>query len=115
MSWQTLWLIAENGNGKEQPAPFGGLGFLVPMLIIMALFFLFFILPQRRREKQMREQLAALKKNDRVITHGGIIGVVSHIDEADQEVILRVEEGKIRILKTAIARILSAEESQEAK
>jgi preprotein translocase subunit YajC len=88
----------------------------LPMFALIAvLFWLLLIRPQRNRERQQREQLNKnLKKNDRVVTNAGIIGTVANIK--DDEVTLKLEEGRVRILKSTIARILSAEEpSKEAK
>jgi preprotein translocase subunit YajC len=45
-----------------------------------------------------------------VLTSGGIIGVISYINEKDNEVTLRLEEGKVKVLKTAIVQILQASE-----
>lgn len=49
---------------------------------------------------------ASLKKNDKVLTSGGIIGVISFINEKDNEVTLRLEEGKVKVLRTAIIQVL---------
>ena len=77
---------------------------LISLVVIFVVFFavLYFLLirPQRRREREHRALLSALKRGDRVMTAGGIIGTIEDIDE--NEVILAVEEGKLRIAKSSI-------------
>jgi preprotein translocase subunit YajC len=100
-------LLAQNDTNKEGPNP---LLSLAPFIIIFVLFYVLLILPAQRREKKQRQAiLAALKKGDKVLTHSGIIGVVANIK--DEEVMLRLEEGKMRVLKSTIGRILGPEET----
>jgi len=115
-----LFLLAEadKAAGKGEPAnlwealvqsPLA----MLPLMLVLMYFLLF--RPQRARERQQREALNnSLKKNDRVLTNAGIIGTVANIK--DDEVTLKLEEGRVRILKSTIARILTAEEpGKEAK
>jgi len=77
------------------------------VLVFVAAWFLL-IRPARVRDRQQRDMLNNnLKKNDRVITNSGIIGTVANIK--DEEVMLKLEEGRMRILKSTIARILGDE------
>jgi preprotein translocase subunit YajC len=89
---------------------------IIPFMLIGLLFLYFMmILPERRRRKEMQAMLSALKKNDKVLTIGGMIGVVATIHEKEQEITLRVEEGKIRIQRGSIARVLTAEAKPAAE
>jgi preprotein translocase subunit YajC len=82
--------------------------FVVAMFIIMG----------RSSAKQRREQqslLAKVKKNDKVITSAGIIGVVVAVKENEDEVTLRVDDAsnsRIRVLKSTIVRVTSEEQQQ---
>lgn len=110
MELPLVWAQGENAGQ-------GGLGPL-PMLIIMvvaAVFFLF--LPMRRQHKQHQQMLAGLKRNDRVVTSGGIVGVVVDIrdrkegENRDDELVLRVDEQsntRIRVLKSSVVRVFPA-------
>src|SRR3954470_14696871 len=102
---------AQDGAGKAADGAGRGPGLfdnpLLPMIIIFGLFFFLIILPAQRREKKQREEtLTKLKKNDEVVTNGGIIGIVHTIKEGD-EVVLKSDETRIRVLKSSIARILT--------
>ena len=111
-----LILLAQDGATKaagdgagRSPSIFDA-GPIVPMIIIFGLFFFLIILPAQRREKKQREEMATkLKKNDEVVTNGGIIGVVHSIKEGADEVVLKSDETRIRVLKSSIARILTKE------
>ncbi|MDI6703218.1 MAG: preprotein translocase subunit YajC [bacterium] len=60
----------------------------VPIILIFLVFFFLVSLPQRKERKARREMLANLKKNDKVITSGGIHGVIMEVKE--ETVILRI-------------------------
>jgi preprotein translocase subunit YajC len=93
------------------PNPLTG---MVPILIVFALFFFLIVLPGNRRERKQREQLLAnLKKNDEVVTNSGIIGIVTSIREGADEVTLKSDETRIRVLRSSIARIVNKEAPKE--
>ena len=67
-------------------------------------FYFFIIRPQSKRQKEIQDKVNALKKGDKVITTGGIIGTVASIEDA--EVLLEVDKDvKIRLMKTAIGDV----------
>ena len=55
--------------------------------------------------------MSALKVKDKVLTIGGIIGVISNISDKEDEITIRLEEGRMRITKGSIARVLKVDES----
>jgi preprotein translocase subunit YajC len=73
---------------------------VVILVVFFAVFYFLLIRPQRRREREHRALLSSLKRGDRVVTAGGIIGTIEDIDQ--NEVVLAVEEGKLRIAKSSI-------------
>jgi preprotein translocase subunit YajC len=93
--------------------PYAFLRFLAPMAVVMVLFYMMMIRPQKRKEQELRDQVNAIKENDRVVTIGGIYGVVTNVQRDAQRVTVRVDEStgtKLRFNMTAIARVLTAEE-----
>ena len=79
----------------------------------MMLFYMMMVRPQKRKEQDLRDQVNAIKENDRVITIGGIYGVVTNVQRDAQRVTVRVDEStgtKLRLNMTAIARVVTAEE-----
>jgi preprotein translocase subunit YajC len=83
---------------------------LMPIILMFAALYFIVILPAQRRERKQRESLlSALKKNDEVVTAGGIIGVVHAIKDND-EIVLKVDDNaKLRVLKSSIVRIVPKE------
>lgn len=93
-----LFLLADpNAQG-------GGFESLFFLAAIFVVFYFFIIRPQSKRQKEIQDKVTALKKGDKVITTGGIIGIVTSIE--DTEVLLEVDKDvKIRLMKTAIGDV----------
>jgi preprotein translocase subunit YajC len=95
------------GGGGTGGAGTGSSGFLslIPMYIILAAIFYFLLIrPQRRKQKEHTQMLSNIKKNDEVVTIGGIYGTVVNVKE--QSVVLRVDDNvKIEFQKSAIAAV----------
>src|SRR5579859_1904883 len=108
-------LLAEGEGGS----PLGG---SLPMLLmIMAAGFFILVLPMRRQQKQQQQLLSNLKVKDKVVTSGGIIGVIFSIPEKkddevkEDEIILKVDDNagtRIRVLKSSIVRVYPATAGQ---
>jgi preprotein translocase subunit YajC len=94
------------------PAAPGGLELLfsyLPMVIIVAVAWMLLYRPERERMRRQQELLAALKKNDRVVTTSGIYGTVANVDRDADRVLLRVDEAgnvKIAVTLSSISRVL---------
>ena len=113
-----LMLLAEGpGGAAGGGGGFGGLGSMLPALIFsIFLFYLLLIRPQRRQEQQRKQMLADIKKNDHVVTVGGIYGVVTNIKTEADEVTLRVDEAtntKISFTLSSIVRVVRDEPKEE--
>jgi preprotein translocase subunit YajC len=110
---QLLADAAANGN-PNQPTGSGLLS-LAPLVIIFILFYFFMIrAPMKRQEQERKNLYSSLKKNDKVVTSGGIIGIVASIKENEDEVTLKVDESsnvRLRVLKSSIQRVLSGDET----
>jgi preprotein translocase subunit YajC len=76
---------------------------LAPMILIFGIFYFFIIRPQQKRQKDLAKMVEALKKGDKVVTAGGIIGVITGI-QADYVVIKTGDSDttKMEVLKSAI-------------
>jgi preprotein translocase subunit YajC len=97
----------------------GGPASLIPMLAMGAFMFYFMIFrPQQQQEKKRKQMIDALKKNDRVLTTGGIYATVISVDSAQDKVVLKVDDDKgikIAFTKSSVARVLeqAGEKSSE--
>jgi len=83
----------------------------VPLILIFVVFYFLLIRPQQKKAKEHRNYLANLKKGDRVITGGGIHGVVTGLTDA--VVTLEIAENvRIKILRAAISGSATEVEKQ---
>ena len=82
----------------------GGLMQLLPIFLIIAVFYFLLIRPQQRRQKQLQETIASLKTGDRVITNGGVIGVITMVRESTF-LIRSADKTILEVARTAIADI----------
>ena len=112
----TLAVLFAEGEGGGGGAGGGGgsnLNFMLPMIAIFAAFWYFILYsPMKRERARQAALLAAIKKNDRVLTSSGIYGVVTNVSKESNEVTLRIDEAtstKIRVTLTSIAQVLGDE------
>ena len=98
----------------------GGEVFPLPTILmfgsIFVLFYFLMIRPQRREQARRLAMLAEVKKNDRVVTAGGIYGVVTNVHREADEVTIKVDEAtntKLRVTLSSIARVVGDEPSDE--
>jgi preprotein translocase subunit YajC len=95
----------------------GGLMTILPFGLIILIFYFFIIRPQNKKQKETQKMISAVKKGDKVITIGGIHGLVSSTDE--QTVVVKVDDDtKIKFNRSAIGSVVqttSADEEKEEK
>lgn len=91
--------------GAQQAAgPAGLAGSFIPLLLVIVIFYFFLIRPQNKKQKETQRMLSALKKGDKVITIGGIHGVISSVKE--NTVIVKVDDDcKIEFNRSAISSV----------
>jgi preprotein translocase subunit YajC len=114
-----LTLFAEDapaGGGDAGPAAF--LPSLIPFLAIFVIFYFLLLRPQKKEQSRRRDMLAAIQKNDRVVTIGGIYGVVTNVNRDADEVTVRVDETtntKLKMTLSSISQVLGGESSDNSK
>ncbi len=110
-----LILFAQEKGGDAVPRAPGFFDTPLPLFLALAILFLFVVVfPQRKAERRQREELITrLKNNDEVITSSGIIGIVTSIKEGADEVTLKSDETRLRVLKSSIVRIVSKDTPKE--
>ena len=102
-SISTLAILAQS--------PGGGSTMWIGLILMLVVFYGIMLSGSRREKKKRAEMLSAVKKNDRVMTIGGIIGSVVSVNDA--EVTLKVDESanvKITFIRSAIQRVLRDDE-----
>lgn len=78
---------------------------IIPYIIIFAIFYFILLKPQKDKQKQQKEMINQLKKNDRVVTAGGIHGTIATVKE--KTVMVRVDDNvKIEMDKESISTVI---------
>ncbi len=92
---------AATGGGLESLQSF------LPLVLIFVVFYFLLIRPQQKRQKEHREMINALRRGDRVVTAGGIIGTVAKV-VSDTEVSVEIAEGvRVRVVRSSITEVPS--------
>ncbi len=84
---------------------------LLMMFPILLVVYVLLILPQQQQEKKRRLMLEKLRKNDKVLTTGGLYATVMSIDNANDKVVLRVDDErnvKLAFTRASVARVLES-------
>lgn len=87
---------------------------LLPIVAIGFLFFFLIVRPEKKKQAAVASMQSDLKKNDRVVTAGGVFGVVVNVQQGSNEITLRVDENnntRIHILRSSVSRVVSDEKS----
>jgi preprotein translocase subunit YajC len=110
-------LLAQAPLPQAEEVASPGIGsMLAPLIAIMVFFYFLILRPQKNKEQALRNLVANLKEKDRVVTIGGIHGVVTNVQRDRDEVTIRVDETtgtKIRVNTSAVARVVTEETKTE--
>jgi preprotein translocase, YajC subunit len=94
------------------PPPSPGLeSMLVPMICIGVIFYFLIIRPQSKRQKELAAMVSALKTGDKVVTSGGIHGIIANVKEGNTLILKIADNVKIEVDKSAIATISKSSET----
>jgi preprotein translocase subunit YajC len=88
-------------------APSGASFFIqtIPLVLVFVIFWLLLIRPQQKRMKQHQAEIAAVKKGDRVVTGGGLIGKVTRVGDTEVEVEL-AQNIRVQALKSTLSQVV---------
>ena len=91
-----------------------GIGQFIPLILIFVIFYFFLIRPQQKKAKDHKLMVNNLKRGDKVVTSGGIVGTVERIMENDKAEIEISENVKVEIVKsTGIQGLLNTPEPKK--
>jgi len=88
----------------------------VPLILIFIVFYFLIIRPQNKKMKDHQAMLAGLKIGDKVITSGGIIGVVKEIDDKENTLEIEISQDvSVKVLRAFVTDLAKKEEKIELK
>lgn len=83
---------------------------MLPIVLIVVVMYFLMLRPQQQKAKALREMLAALRRGDRVVTGGGIIGTITKVVN-DDEVLVEIADGvRVRVARSTITSVLAKTE-----
>ncbi len=86
----------------------------LPLILIFVVFYFLLIRPQQKKMKQHRDMLSAIRRGDRIVTGGGIVGTVSKVID-DSEILVEIAEGvRVRVHKPLVSAVLAKTEAVAA-
>ena len=93
----------------------GDLTSLLPFVLIFVVFYFFLIRPQQKRAREHREMVSQLRRGDKVITSGGLVGTVTKsVDDQETVEVEIAKDVKVNIMRTMIADKRSKDEKKNA-
>jgi len=87
----------------------------LPLVLIFVVFYFLLIRPQQKKQKDHRTMLDALRRGDRVVTGGGILGTVSKVVSNDEVEVDIASNVRVRILRSTITSVLAKPDPAAAR
>ncbi|EDP66301.1 preprotein translocase, YajC subunit [alpha proteobacterium BAL199] len=79
---------------------------LAPLVLIFAVFYFLLIRPQQKKAKEHREMLGNVRRNDKIVTNGGLVGTVIKVSEGDDLLTVEIASGvKVQVVRSMIADV----------
>ena len=91
-------------------------GQFLPLLLIFAVFYFLLIRPQQKHQNELKKQLGALKRGDKVITSGGIIGTVARVQDDAQEIEIDIAPNvRVSVVRATITAVVAPKAANDSK
>ena len=103
-------VYAMMGGAPGSEAPASPLVLLWPWVMIFGIFYLLIFRPQRLKQKQLEKMISQLEKGDKVVTSGGLLGIVVGLKE--KIVVIKIADNvKVEVLRSSITNVERKESS----
>lgn len=104
-----MFIDAANAQSFGSIAGFDFMSIL-PLVLIFVVFYFFLIRPQQKKAQQQRDMLLSLRRGDRIVTNGGLIGIITKV-VSDQELQVEIADNvRVRVARSMISDLLSKTE-----
>ena len=91
-----------------------GIGQFIPLILIFVIFYYFLIRPQQKKAKEHKLMVENLKRGDKVVTSGGIIGSIERIIDNDRAEVIIGDDTKVEIVRsTGVHGLLKSQETKK--
>ncbi|SFZ92875.1 preprotein translocase subunit YajC [Flaviramulus basaltis] len=86
----------------------GGIGSLLPFVLMFVVVYFFMIAPQMKKAKKEKKFAAELKRGDKVVTKSGLHGKIADLNDKDNSCIIETMSGKLKFERSAISMEISS-------
>ena len=90
-----------------------GIAQFIPLILIFVIFYFFLIRPQQKRAKEHKAMVATLKRGDKVVTSGGMVGTVERILGEDKLDLLISENVTVQVVQSTIQNVLNKPDTKK--
>ena len=91
-----------------------GIGQFIPLILIFVIFYFFLIRPQQKKVKEHKAMVSALKRGDKVVTSGGIVGTIERVIDNEKVEVLISDNVKVEVVRsTGIQNLLNNTEPKK--
>jgi len=111
-------MLISPAYAQDAAGAFGTMTQFLPLVLIFGVFYFLLIRPQQQKQKQMKASLAAIKRGDRVVTGGGILGMVSKPPKSPEDREIEVEIApnmRVIVLRETISAVILPQAANDAK
>src|SRR5690606_18642581 len=112
-------MLISSAYAQAAGAPSGGLDSqlmsFLPLILIFVVFYFLLIRPQQKRMKQHKEMLGSIRRGDRIVTNGGIIGLVTKVVNQDEVQLEIADNVRVRVMRSMVSSVLAKTEPAEAE
>src|SRR3954470_9741971 len=99
---------AQAAGGGDQMQ---GLTAFVPLILIFIIFYFLMIRPQQKKMKDHRAVLDAVRRGDRIVTNGGIVGLVTKVNAEERQLAVQIAAGvRVKVMRDMLSSVLSKTE-----
>ena len=108
---QPIFMMASSpaGPGAQQPNPILS---MMPLILMFVVLYFLMIRPQQKKAKEHKQMLGALRKGDKVVTSGGICGIVANVK--DDIIAIKIADNvKVDFIKSSITQVEKGKELAE--
>ncbi len=107
-------MIVNTANAAPSTGGFDFLS-LLPLVLIFGIFYFFVLRPQNKKAREHQQMLSQLRRHDRVVTSGGIIGTIHKVID-DREVSVEISEGvRVRVMRSMITSVIAKTDAESPK
>tara|TARA_B100000686_G_scaffold350680_1_gene447291 strand:+ start:1381 stop:1668 length:288 start_codon:yes stop_codon:yes gene_type:complete len=92
-----------------------GIGQFIPLILIFVIFYFFLIRPQQKKVKDHKNMVENLKRGDKVVTSGGIVGTIERIIDNEKVEVLISDDVKVEVVRISGIQSLLNDTEQKKK